>query len=237
MTGVDAAFVVGVFLILVPVAFNVLFAELARTFDYPDILRREPAEILTKFRAGGTPLLWRWWGFAMVAVAFIPFGTLVPMVIAPDTLFAAMAVALAIAAGLVQAIGLVRWPFLVPELARRHADPATTPAQRETIELVFTSIHRLLGVGIGEHLGYLLTGLWSIALALAIGITGAGVVPTWMAIPGVVVGLALMVGSFEFVGSHESTGWSVADKLVPIAYLGWSGWLIVLGILAIVGAI
>jgi hypothetical protein len=52
----SALLVVGVLLILVPIAFNVLFAELARTFDYPDILRREPGEILTRFHAGGTAL-------------------------------------------------------------------------------------------------------------------------------------------------------------------------------------
>ena len=33
---------------------NVAFFELGRAFDYPDILRREPDEILRRFHAGGT---------------------------------------------------------------------------------------------------------------------------------------------------------------------------------------
>ena len=228
-----AELTVGVLLILLPIAFNALFFDLARTFEYPDILRQEPGAILTRFHDGGTALLLRWWGFALVALAFVPIGVAVPVVLAPGTPVTSVVAALGIAAGLVQVIGLIRWPFLVPELARRYVDPATTPQARETVELIFSSVHRLLGVGIGEHLGYLLTGLWSAGLSLAIAVSPAGFVPGWLAVPGVIVGVALMVGSLEFVGPNESTGWSVAEKLVPIAYVGWSAWLIILGIFAI----
>ena len=230
----SAELAVGVLLILLPVAFNGLFFDLARTFDYPDILRHEPGDILTRFHDGGTALLLRWWAFALVALAFVPIGAVVPEVLAPGTPVTVVVVAFGIAAGLVQVIGLIRWPFLVPELARRYVDPASTAQQRDTIELIFGSVHRLLGVGIGEHLGYLLTGLWSAGLALAILVTPAAVVPAWLAIPGAIVGLALMVGSLEFVGPNEARGWSVAEKLVPIAYVGWSAWLVVIGILTIV---
>jgi hypothetical protein len=41
-----------VVLIAVPIAFNVAFFELWRTFDYPAILRKEPDEILRRFAAG-----------------------------------------------------------------------------------------------------------------------------------------------------------------------------------------
>jgi hypothetical protein len=222
--------VVGLALIALPVAFNVVFADLARTFEYPDILRREPSEILDRFRAGGTALVVRWWLFVMVALAFIPIGAATAQLIAPNTTAGTVTIALAIAAGLVQAIGLIRWPFLVPEIARRHADPAATPDGRATIELVFASIHRLLGVGIGEHLGYLLTGLWTIALSGTILATTDGPVPSVLGIPGFVAGLGLVVGSFEFVGPNEARGWPLAGTLVPIAYVVWSIWLVVLGI-------
>ena len=225
-----ADLIVGLGLIALPIAFNVLFADLARTFDYPDILRREPGEILARFRAGGTALVVRWWAFMLVAIAFIPIGAAAPDRIAPGSTAAIVTVALAVAAGLVQAIGLVRWPFLVPELARRHGDPAATPAERATVELVFVSIHRLLGVAIGEHLGYLLTGLWTIALSATILSATNDQVPEILALPGVLIGLILVVGSLEFVGPNEPRGWSVAEKLIPIAYIAWSIWLIALGI-------
>lgn len=156
--------VVGVALILVAVAFNVAFARLASAFEYPDILRREPGEILTRFSAGGTGLVLRGWTFMIVGVAFVPVAVAVASLVAPGTTVGAVATALRIAAGLVQTLGLARWPFLVPELARRHA-AATTDEARGSVELVFAAVHRLLGVGIGEHLGYLLTAAWTLALS------------------------------------------------------------------------
>jgi hypothetical protein len=76
---------------------------------------------------------------------------------------------------LFQALGLVRWPFAVPELARRYV-AATAPdgaATRSTIEVVFATLHRLLGVDIGEHLGYLLTGMWTLLVAASVLATAA----------------------------------------------------------------
>ena len=56
----SADFAAAVLLIAVPIAFNVAFFELGRTFDYPNILRQEPDEILRRFAAGGSGLLLRW---------------------------------------------------------------------------------------------------------------------------------------------------------------------------------
>ena len=47
----------GLFLIVVPLAFNAAFGLLAARFDYPDILRRPTGEVLTRFREGGTALV------------------------------------------------------------------------------------------------------------------------------------------------------------------------------------
>ena len=48
-----------VLLIAVSIAFNLAFFELGRAFDYPNILRKEPDEILTRFHAGGSGLIRR----------------------------------------------------------------------------------------------------------------------------------------------------------------------------------
>ena len=50
-----------VLLISVSIAFNLAFFELGRAFDYPNILRKEPDEILTRFHAGGSGLIRRGW--------------------------------------------------------------------------------------------------------------------------------------------------------------------------------
>ncbi len=43
-----------VLLIAVPIAFNVAFFELGRAFEYPNILRKEPDEILGRVQDGGS---------------------------------------------------------------------------------------------------------------------------------------------------------------------------------------
>lgn len=222
--------VTALFLIGVPIAFNLAFVELGRTFDYPNILR-EPADvILRRFAAGGTPLLLRWQALLVSALMMLPLVALLGAILPAPPGLAISAVVIGSGAALVQALGLVRWPFAVPELARRYVDAegANAAATRETVEVIFATLHRLLGVGIGEHLGYLLTGLWTILVSASV-LSSLAMWP-WLGWIGLPIGAALVLGSLEFVGRNEKSGWSIAGTIVPIAYIAWSLWLIALGI-------
>jgi hypothetical protein len=164
---VSAELVTAVLLIAVPIAFNLAFFELGRAFDYPNILRKEPDEILRRFAAGGAGLLLRWQALLLSALAMLPLAALLAVVLGAPPALSALSIVVGVTAALVQALGLVRWPFAVPELARRYvaAEGPDAEATRHTIDVVFATLHRLLGVGIGEHLGYLLTGLWTLLVA------------------------------------------------------------------------
>jgi hypothetical protein len=218
-----------VLLIGVPIAFNLAFFELGRAFDYPNILRKEPDEILRRFAAGGSGLVLRWQALLVSALAMLPLVALVAVVLEPPPPLAVTSIVVGASAALVQALGLVRWPFAVPELARRYhaAEGPDAAATRRTIELVFATLHRLLGVGIGEHLGYLLTGLWTLLVAASI--LGTAVLPSWVGFIGLPIGVALLIGTLEFVGPNEKDGWTLAGAIVPIAYIAWSLWLMVMG--------
>jgi len=223
-----------VLLIAVPIAFNLAFLELGRAFDYPSILRKEPDEILTRFRAGGSGLILRWEALLASALAMLPLVALLAISLGAAPALTVAAIVVGSAAALVQALGLARWPFAVPELARRHA-AAKGPegvAARTTIEVVFATLHRLLGVGIGEHLGYLLTGTWTLLVAASV--LSTAVLPGWLGIAGIPIGAALLVGTLEFVGPNEERGWPLAGTIVPIAYIAWSLWLVALGIALLV---
>ncbi len=217
-------------LIAVPIAFNLAFFELGRAFDYPSILRREPDEILRRFAAGGTGLVLRWQALLISALAMLPLVALLAVVLAAPPAVNTLSLVVGAAAALVQALGLVRWPFAVPELSRRYvaAHGPDAEATRRTIELTFAALHRLLGVGIGEHLGYLLTGLWTLLIAASI--LSTAVLPAWLGIIGLPIGVAILVGALEFVGPNEEAGWPLAGTIVPIAYVGWSLWLIAMGV-------
>jgi len=50
----------------------------------------------------------------------------------------------------------------------------------------------------------------------------------------IAIGIALLIGTLEFVGPNEEHGWPLAGTIVPIAYIAWSLWLIVQGMLLII---
>ena len=78
--------ITGIPLILLPIAFNVIFFLLQRTFEYPDILRRPTDYILSQFNAGGHRLIFTWYSFALTGLLFIPMAVLVDQVLAQDNL-------------------------------------------------------------------------------------------------------------------------------------------------------
>jgi hypothetical protein len=219
----------GLLLLVLPVAYNLFFTLLARRFDYPDILRQPTDQVLERFTAGGSRLVLIWWGFAMSAVLLAPAVVLLSATLADaDPTVLGLATAIGLLAALVQFLGLVRWPFAVPHLARLAGDPATTPATRDAIDVVFQTLNRYLGVAVGEHLGYLFTGLWT-ALA-GVALIQSDLLPPLLGIIGLLLAPLFVLGSLEFVGPFEVRGWKLAGTLVPLAYIGWSVWLLALGI-------
>lgn len=223
----------GALLILLPLAFNGFFFLLGRRFDYPDILRRPTEDILNRFQEGGVGLKLLWYGFMLTAVLLAPLAVLLGQVLARDELAVVpTATVVGVLAALVQFLGLARWPFLVPALARAYTDPASSEATREATKVAFESFHRYLGIGIGECLGYFLTGAWTILVGVAM--LQSSAFEPWLGWPGIIIGLFLIVGSLEFVGRFEEQGWKLAGAIVPITYIAWSLWLIVSGVVLVV---
>jgi hypothetical protein len=219
----------GLLLLVLPIAYNLLFTLLARGFDYPDILRQPTSQVLDRFTAGGSRLVLVWWAFAMSAVLLAPTAVLLSATLADaNPTILALATAIGLLAALVQVLGLIRWPFAVPHLARLATDPAATPATLDAVEVVFQTLNRYLGVAVGEHLGYLFTGLWT-ALA-AVALIQSEVLHPLFGVVGLVLAPLFVLGSLEFVGPFEVRGWKLAGALVPLAYIGWSVWLLAVGI-------
>jgi hypothetical protein len=124
---------------------------------------------------------------------------------------------------MVQFLGLVRWPFLVPYLADTYLDPASSGATRESVAVVFQAFNQYAGVAVGEHLGYLFTGLWTALVALAM---YGSQLPfrRWLALLGAVSAAGVLVGTFEPVGFEP------AADLVVVGYILWSIWLALFGV-------
>ena len=83
-------------------------------------------------------------------------------------------------------------------------------------------------MAVGEHLGYSLTGVWTLLTGVAA--IQSTTVPAWIGVIGILIGGALVVCALEFVGPFERSGWNVAARLTPLAYVAWSLWLIATGV-------
>ena len=209
-------------LIAVPVLFMLFYGLLTMTFDYPGILREPAGEILRRFAAGGPTLVLLWYGFAMTPALFIPAAILLRRAFPTTTPLLDLAVPLGVLAGVVQVLGLIRWPFLVPDLARTYLDPAASEATQAAALTVFGAFHQYAGVAIGEHLGYLFTGAWTIVIAGAM--LKSPVFRAWLGWAGIVSALGILVGLLE------PAGFALAGTINAVAYLAWSLWLVATGV-------
>ena len=72
---------------------------------------------------------------------------------------------------------------------------------REAVDVVFQAFNRYLGVAVGEHLGYALTGAWTTLAGVALTQTAAA--PACIGVLGIVIGPVLALCSFEFLGGRE----------------------------------
>lgn len=227
----------GALLILTPVAFNLLFTLLSLNFEYPDILREPVGYVLERFDAGGAGLVAIWYGFMLTAVLFVPLAVLVHVVLAGEgsasgaPSYLGLATTFGVIAGVVQFLGLVRWPFVVPYLAAAYTDPASTEATRQAVTVVFEAFNRYAGVAVGEHLGYLFTALWSALIAVAVLRSGMfGRLRRPLGLLGLISAAGILAGTLEFAGL------AVAADAVTVAYILWSVWLFAFGIALLRGA-
>lgn len=219
----DLTQITGVLLIFLPVAFNVLFFLLQRNFEYPDILRKPTDYILSQFNAGGNRLIIIWYSFALTGLLFIPTAILVHQGLASDSVpYMTIATTVGVLAGLVQFLGLIRWTFLVPYLAKTYFEPNSSQATRDSIAIVFQAFHRYAGMAVGEHLGYLCTSIWTALIALAI--IQSSLFNTWLGWAGLIPAIGI------FIGLLEEGGFKAAAAINAISYIFWSIWLIVLGV-------
>ena len=218
----------GIVLILTTLAFNIFFTLLSVAFEYPDILRKPTGYVLRHFHAGGSGLVAIWYGFMLTAVLFVPLAVLVHKVLAREnTPYMAVATAFGVIAGVVQFLGLVRWPFLVPYLAETYLAPASSPATREAVAVVFQAFNQYAGVGVGENLGYLFTGLWTMLVALTM-FGSPLLLRGWLGLLGMVSAASILVGTLE------PAGFEPAANVVVIGYILWSIWLALFGMFLLV---
>lgn len=213
----------GILLIFTPILFMTAFTLLQINFEYPDILRQPATVVMEKFVAGGSGLIANWYLMVISSILFIPIAVMLhPYLAREDTPYMTVATTFGVIAGIVQMLGFIRWPFLVPTLASTYLDPSTSEATRAAIEVTFSAFNQYAGVGVGEHLGYLFTALWTILIALAM--PKSRHFSSWLGWMGGVLAIGILLGTLE------PAGVPLVGLINVIAYSLWAVWLVILGV-------
>lgn len=220
----------GLLLILGAILVNLPYSMLIVNFDYPDILRRPAGEILERFAAGGSSLVWTWLAFAWVGLPILIGILLLPKAIGDDSLPGRAALFFGSVGAFAQMAGLLRWPFVVPVLARLYNAPQASEATREAVEVVFQAVHHYGGVVMGEHIGQTFTILWMALLSA--GMLRSRLFPRWLPIAGFIAAIVYTLAQGELL-AIAVPGFPVWDLAGLIGSLLWLAWLIALGVLLI----
>lgn len=211
----------GGLLVVIPVVFMAGFTGLQMSFGYPDILRHPAGEVLTRFAAGGVDLHLYWYAMFASAMALIAAAISAGLTFwRQDNLLAGLAIGFGTLAGLVQALGLLRWVILVPTLAANYLAPGATEIEKATTVAIFDFANQYLGAGIGEHMGYLFTAVWT-ALMSALLVKDHRIV----------AGSGFVIAGGVAFGLLEPFGVALAAPVVAISFSLWAVWTLLVGLI------
>jgi len=208
-------------LILAAVLANVGFTALGSIFNYPDVLDEPAGAVLASFRDHeGAVRAW----FAVLALSA---ALLAPIAVGVGRLSTAramrFAVPVGIAAAVVQVIGLLRWPLLVPGWAETAA--GSDPTAAADARAAFATANRVLGNLIGETGGYLLTSAWTLLVLAALGTAFAG--RGFSA-------LGVISAALVLVGVLSPLDLPIVDTANFVGYVLWSVWLVLFAVIILV---
>lgn len=221
----------GLATIALAIGFNIPFAVLGSTFDYPGILRGPAAAVLERFQEGGAGLVLTWYAFMLSAVLMVPVAvglaaTLPGLAERPTARM--LALAAGCAAGILQAIGLSRWVFAVPSLARVQADPAATEAARIQAQSAFELLNNWGGVAIGEHLGQIFTVIFVATLA-AVQVRRPPRLDKATGLGGLLAALLITIGLGEGIVLATGSDPGMLGLVTVFGYSAFTLWLILTG--------
>lgn len=221
-----ALFIVGALIVNVP------YTLLIINFEYPDVLRQPTGVILTKFAAGGDPLVWTWLAFAWTGLPLlVGILLLTPALFDGDSgrpdYLARTGMYFGAVGALAQILGLLRWPFVVSILAERYTDPAVSLAAKEALEAVFQAVHQYGGVVLGEHIGQAFSIAWMVLISF--GLLRRREFPRWLGWSGFIASSVYLLAQGELLATAMPAlpYWSEAGL---VGSMMWLAWMVALGI-------
>jgi len=222
----------GFFFILTPLWLFVNLKVLAAISDFPDSQFRGVDALLRKVAESGVTGILVWYVDMVPGVLYIVSIVLFHRIMTrepwPRPWFG-VATTLGVCAWAIQLIGLVRWIFVFPYLAKLWVN-ATTDASKETITIVFNAFSNFAGFALGQTVGIHLTAAWIFLVGIAL--LKSPMFKPWLG------WLAIVTAIGEFIGNLGPLG-SVIESIDIKTFFNISGlfWYVSYAWMAYLGVI
>src|SRR3954454_19321227 len=210
-----------ILMITAAVLVNAAFTGLGSVFDYPDVLKQPADAVLVSFGESRGAVTGWFLALALGAALLAPLAVGVGRLSSARAMRSAAPVG--IAAAVVQVIGLLRWPLLVPGWSDTAA--GSDPIAAAEARAAFGNANHVLGSLIGETGGYLLTSAWTLLVLAALGGAFAGRGFT---------ALGVTSAALVSLGVLSPLALPLVDTANLVGYVLWSVWLVLFAVVLLV---
>lgn len=166
--------------------------------------------------------------YLIYSIVFLPVALLTAQAVSngneSQSTLLKIATGFAVASTVSRVLGIVRWLFPMPVLARLYTDPAATDATRETISITYDMLNAYAGT-VGEWLGVsLFAALW--ATLVGVYILRTAFVPRWLGVFGLVAAAALYSLLPEVAGIDMGAMTVISVVVLHIWFMALAGVLL-----------
>lgn len=140
----------------------------------------------------------------------------------PSSPLLTAAVGFGVISAVARSLGIIRWLFLMPVLARIYLDPQTDSATRQTVSVIYDAFNAYAG-GVGEILGVGLFGGAFFGL-ISVAMIRSARFPSWIGYAGLAVAALLAVGALGLFGLD-------VGSFIPVSVTALQLWMLVLAVL------
>lgn len=211
---------------------TVPFFILQSVFEFPDILRQPADYALKLFVQHESVIVPTYYVFLLSALTAIPLSiALVRFFASNDAASKGNSALLSFgtATAIFQAIGFSRWVFTIPMIAHAYFAPNTSETSKQALALMYDTLNRYLGMTVGEHLGFIAMGAWTIVLAWQFGKADVASerVSRILVWTGYATGVLTILSAGEHFGGGSAPLFAVLNV---IANTVWIFWLLALAV-------
>lgn len=206
------------------------FFILGKYFDFPNILRKPAAEGLALFQQNQSIIIPAYYIFMVSGLLYLPLTYWLKHILHSEngkikrSIFGALGISTAV----FQAIGFSRWVFVIPFLANQFIQH---PENQSSIALIYEILNRYAGMTIGEHLGFIAMGFWTIALSSMV--YERTNFPNWFSVLGIIIGAIITSSVIEHFGGNSASFFGLLNL---IGNSLWTFWMILLGIFILINS-